>query len=308
MIKDKLKKLTEIETKKMIIYPLAVFFVAVLILAVHFPQLGIDLKGGVVVTAYGVEANPDDVAKYLSHQLGIDVRVEKFTGIGKESSGINVYAPAEVAPEKIREALKQLFPDAKYAISEVRPTFGAMAREQGIKAISLAFLGMAVVVFLFFRVPVPSFTVIFSAFSDMVIALALMSIFGIELSQATIAALLMLIGYSVDSNILLTTKLLKRKEDTVEEAYFSAVSTGFTMSTTTLGALASLWLFSTAKVIDEIAIVLIFGLLADFMNTWILNAGVLRWFIGRREEREKRKSSGTSKAPKTSKKKRRGKK
>ena len=307
MIKDKLKKLTEIETKKMIIYPLAVFFVSLLILAVHFPQLGIDLKGGVVVTAYGVDANPDEIAKYLSQQLNMDVRVEKFTGIGKESSGINVYAPADVDPEKIREVLEQLFSNARYAISEVRPTFGAMAREQGIKAISLAFLGMAVVVFLFFRVPVPSFTVIFSAFSDMVIALALMSIFGIELSQATIAALLMLIGYSVDSNILLTTKLLKRKEDTVEEAYFSAVSTGFTMSTTTLGALASLWLFSTAKVIDEIAIVLIFGLLADFMNTWILNAGVLRWFIAKKEGREKSKApKKVPTTPKTPKKKKGG--
>ncbi|HIP89532.1 MAG TPA: protein translocase subunit SecF [Thermococcus paralvinellae] len=293
MIKDKLRKLTEIETKKMIIYPLAVFFVSLLILAVRFPQLGIDLKGGVVVTAYGVDANPDEIARYISQQLNVNVKVEKFTGIG---SGINVYAPADVDPEKIREVLEQLFPNAKYAISEVQPTFGAMARRQGIKAIFLAFLGMAIVVFLFFRVPVPSFTVIFSAFSDMVIALALMGIFGIELSQATIAALLMLIGYSVDSNILLTTRLLKRKEDTVEEAYFSAVSTGFTMSTTTLGALASLWLFSTAKVIDEIAIVLIFGLLADFMNTWILNAGVLRWVIAKKEEKEKGRS--LSKAPK----------
>ena len=95
----------------------------------------------------------------------------------------------------------------------------------------------------------------------------------------------MLIGYSVDSNILLTTKLLRRKEDTIEGAYFSAASKGFTMSTTTLGALASLWVLSQAEVIDMIAAVLIFGLLADFMNTWILNAGVLRWYLQRGEKR-----------------------
>ena len=44
----------------------------------------------------------------------------------------------------------------------------------------MAFIGMAVVVFLFVRVPLPSLTVIFSALSDMVIALALMSGFGLE--------------------------------------------------------------------------------------------------------------------------------
>ena len=141
---------------------------------------------------------------------------------------------------------------------------------------------MAVVVFLFFRNPVSSLAIIFSALSDMTIAVAMMGVFGIQLTTATIAALLMLIGYTVDSNILLTTKLTKRKEDTIEEAYLSAVSTGFTMSTTTLGALFMLWLISTSPTIDNIAIVLIFGLLADFMNTWIFNAGVLRWYLSTR--------------------------
>ncbi|AIF70251.1 hypothetical protein PAP_09375 [Palaeococcus pacificus DY20341] len=277
-----LKKLAEMEHKKMIMYPLIVFVVALLILAVKPPTLGIDLAGGVVVTAQGVSTNPDEVAKYVSDKLGIEVRVESFTSLA--GGGINVYAPAGSSPEDIISVLKEKFPDAKYAQSEVQPTFGEMAQKQGIKAISYAFLGMAIVVFLFFRVLVPSFTVIFSAISDMIIAVALMSLVGIELSQATIAALLMLIGYSVDSNILLTTKLLKKKEDTIKEAYFSAVSTGFTMSTTTLGALASLWLISTAPVIDQIAVVLVFGLLADFMNTWVLNAGVLKWYLSRGEK------------------------
>ncbi len=140
---------------------------------------------------------------------------------------------------------------------------------------------MAIVVFLFFRNPVSSLAIIFSALSDMIIAVAVMGIFGIQLTTATIAALLMLIGYTVDSNILLTTKLTKRKEYTIEEAYLSAVSTGFTMSTTTLGALLMLWIISTSPVLDNIAAVLIFGLLADFMNTWIFNAGVLRWYLSR---------------------------
>lgn len=280
MLEKRLKKLAEMRYKKMITYPLIIFLIAVLIVAFKFPQLGIDLKGGVVVTAYGVNADPEDIAKYLSNDLNVEVIVERFSGIG--GNGLNVYAPSTIDPNDVIKLLQQRFPDAKYAHTEVQPTFGQMAQQQGIKAIVLAFVGMAVVVFLFFRVLVPSFTVIFSALSDMIVAVALMGIVGIQLSQATIAALLMLIGYSVDSNILLTTKILKRKEDTVEEAYLSAVKTGFTMTTTTLGALFSLWLFSTAKVIDEIAIVLMFGLLADFMNTWILNAGVLKWYLAGR--------------------------
>ncbi|WP_297515974.1 protein translocase subunit SecF [Thermococcus sp.] len=276
--REKLRFLAEMEPRKMIIYPLVVFIVALLLLAVHFPPLGIDLKGGVVVTGYGVNANPDQVEKWLRSELGVNVNVESFTSV-EGTKGIRVYAPSGVDPARIINLLGQKYPDADYTHSEVQPTFGELAKKQGIRAIAFAFLAMAVVVFLFFRNPVSSLAIIFSALSDMVIAVALMGVFGIQLTTATIAALLMLIGYTVDSNILLTTKLTRRKEDTIEEAYLSAVSTGLTMSTTTLGALLVLWLVSTSPTLDNIAIVLIFGLLADFMNTWIFNAGVLRWYL-----------------------------
>lgn len=275
----KLSVLSRMDYKKMITYPLAVFIVALILLAVHFPHLGIDLQGGVVITAYGVDTNPDELAKYISDQIGVDVRVESFSGV--DTKGVRVYAPTGTDPLEIINVMKTKYPDAEYTHSEVQPTFGEISQQQGIRALILAFIGMAVVVFLFFRNLVPSLTIMFSALSDMVIAVAIMGIFGIQLTTATIAALLMLIGYTVDSNILLTTRLLKRKEDTIEDAYLSAVSTGFTMSTTTLGALFVLWLISTSQTIDNIAVVLIFGLLADFMNTWLLNAGVLKWYLAR---------------------------
>ncbi|WP_456367185.1 protein translocase subunit SecF [Thermococcus sp.] len=278
--RQRLKFLAEMEPKKMIIYPLVVFIAALIILAVDFPPLGIDLRGGVVITGQGISANPDQLEKELSRELGVNVHVESFTGL-EGTKGIRVYAPAGTDPQKIIEILKKKYPNADFTHSEVQPTFGELAKKQGIKAIIFAFIAMAIVVFLFFRNPVSSLAIIFSALSDMTIAVAVMGLLRIQLTTATIAALLMLIGYTVDSNILLTTKLTKRKEDTLEEAYLSAVSTGFTMSTTTLGALLMLWIISTSPVLDNIAAVLIFGLLADFMNTWIFNAGVLRWYLSR---------------------------
>jgi preprotein translocase subunit SecF len=278
--RERLRFLAEMEPKKMIIYPLVVFIAALLLLAVHFPPLGIDLKGGVVVTGEGISANPNQLEKELSSKLGVEVHVESFTSV-EGSKGVRIYAPAGTDPQRIISILKEKYPNADFTHTEVQPTFGELAKKQGIKAIVFAFIAMALVVFLFFRNPVSSLAIIFSALSDMTIAVATMGLFRIQLTTATIAALLMLIGYTVDSNILLTTKLTKRKEDTIEEAYLSAVSTGFTMSTTTLGALLMLWIISTSPVLDNIAAVLIFGLLADFMNTWIFNAGVLRWYLSR---------------------------
>jgi preprotein translocase subunit SecF len=116
-----------------------------------------------------------------------------------------------------------------------------------------------------------------------------MNIVGIELSLGTVAALLMLIGYSVDSDILLTTRVLKRR-GTPQENISNAMHTGVTMTTTTLAALVAMYIISTFSyvlsptfsqitLLSNISIVLIFGLVADMMNTWMLNTSILRWHV-----------------------------
>jgi len=54
-----------------------------------------------------------------------------------------------------------------------------------------------------------------------------------KLSTAGIAAFLMLIGYSVDTDILLSSHLLKRKEGGMWVRLHSAFKTGIMMSVTT---------------------------------------------------------------------------
>ncbi|MBN2110395.1 MAG: protein translocase subunit SecF, partial [Methanosarcinaceae archaeon] len=179
------------------------------------------------------------------------------------------------------------YPDVE--IKQIGPVYGASLQQQAVRAVIISFIGMALVVFLIFRTFVPSFAVVLSAFSDIVIAAAFMNVAGIELSLGTVAALLMLIGYSVDSDILLTTRVLKRR-GTPQENISNAMHTGITMTTTTLAALVVMYLVSTysyllssslsqISLLSDISIVLIFGLLADLMNTWMLNTSILRWHV-----------------------------
>jgi preprotein translocase subunit SecF len=120
------------------------------------------------------------------------------------------------------------------------------------------------------------------------IAAAFMRVTGIELSLGTLAALLMLIGYSVDSDILLTNRVLKRR-GTVQEKVSRAIETGVTMTSTALVALVVMHIvanylyliipsFAQITLLSNISIVLIAGLFADIMNTWLLNTGILRWY------------------------------
>jgi len=123
----------------------------------------------------------------------------------------------------------------------------------------------------------------------------MMDVFGVLLSLGTVAALLMLIGYSVDTDILLTTRLLKRKGE-LNDKIRDAMKTGMTMTLTTLAALIALFIVSSGTVmsfiridiIRDISVVLIFGLFADIVNTWMTNVGILRWYIEKGAAKEKR--------------------
>ena len=141
---------------------------------------------------------------------------------------------------------------------------------------------MAIVVFVSFRTFVPSCAVVLSAFADMVNDPAQMvNVVGISLSLGTTAALLMLIGYSVDSDILLTTRVLKR-QGKLNDKLTGAFHTGIIMTSTTLAAVTMLLIVSWAvqvEVVEEISAVLLMGLIFDILNTWLTNVGILKWYV-----------------------------
>ncbi|RDZ91771.1 hypothetical protein DEQ92_22660, partial [Haloferax sp. Atlit-6N] len=66
------------------------------------------------------------------------------------------------------------------SVSSVSASFGSNTQVLALGGLGVAFLGMSVLVFAMFRVFVPSIAVVISAFSDIVIPLALMNVLGIE--------------------------------------------------------------------------------------------------------------------------------
>jgi len=168
------------------------------------------------------------------------------------------------------------------SIETIGPALGESFWSQAQVGIIIAFVLMGIIVLGIFRTAVPSFAVILAAVSDIIITLALMQIFGIVLSLASLAALLMLIGYSIDTDILLTTRLLRVKDNTLNQRLRNTFKTGVTMTGTTIGVLASLLIFGASAVLSEIAAVLLIGLVIDLVNTWLQNAVLLKWYCERR--------------------------
>lgn len=268
---------TKYNYKKLIFIPLGLVLVAVIILSTMGVNLGVDLRGGTLATVNGVSYTPE-MQNYLITNLN-DPTIKVRSVYSPLTEGFIIETGPDVDSTKLINLINDKYPGAAISVQNIGPSLGASFLEQGIQAVLLAFLFMAIIVFIAFRVPIPSGAVVFSAFSDMLVALAFMSVAGIELSRYTIAAILMLIGYSVDTDILLTTRVLKEKGDALNQRIRNAMKTGLMMTFTTLAALSSLYIFSTSEVIDDIAIVLIFGLLADLIMTWVFNTGVLKWYV-----------------------------
>ena len=171
--------------------------------------------------------------------------------------------------------------DAKIQTREVAATLGENFTESSTKVGIVAFVLLIIVILLFFREWMPSALIIFAAVFDIFAALAGMALFGLPLSLTTIPALLMLIGYSVDTDILLSSRFLKERKNVYESAN-STIKTGLTMTLTTMATILVMLIisyFSQIIVIFEISIILLCGLVGDLISTWFFNAPALIGYV-----------------------------
>ena len=186
---------------------------------------------------------------------------------------------------EIFATLNSLGISGSHSIRTIGPVLGELFWRQTQIAIIAAFILMSVVVFILFRTFTPSATIVFCAITDAAFALAVLSLFGTQLSMAVLAGTLMLIGYSVDTDIVLTTEVLRGSRKDVSRHIRTAAKTGLTLTIAALAALGTMYMISGSIVIREIALVLIIGLLADIPTTWLTNGGILRWYIERKERK-----------------------
>jgi preprotein translocase subunit SecF len=270
--------------KPLIAVPIIITIIALAILATNGLNESVDLKGGTITTLQLQKSiSQDELKSMIENGLNTsDVTVNSFS---------NNQATVTIGTEADANTFTNLMNGTATILSyrSVGAVLSSAALTQIIYTLIFAFLFMSVTVFIVFRNFVPSMAVILAALSDIIIAAGGMSLFGIPLSLASVGALLLLIGYSVDTDILLTTRVLKRREGTITERAINAMKTGFTMAAAAIGSMVALYVIvlffiPSAATLQNIAEVLMIGLAADVIATWLMNLGILRWYMesGRR--------------------------
>lgn len=273
--------------KPLLVIPVIILILSLCYLGYFYTKTGdfilkdASLSGGTTITI-----NSDLNAKELQSKVNQkfpDVTIRSLTEL-RTGKQISLIIETAATPEQIRPELEKIL---GYSLNADNSSFeftgsslSSSFYKQLIIALIISFILMSITVFVLFKTFTPSIAVIFAAFGDIVMPLALIDFLGIKLSAAGIAAFLMLIGYSVDTDILLTTRAIRTKEGSLNERIYRAFKTGSFMTITALIAVLPAF-FIVSGLPDsfrQIFLILALGLFADLVNTWLTNASIIKWY------------------------------
>lgn len=299
-LKQKLLEFYDKKYKLLLIIPIVMLVLALAQIGYQSYKTGdfikrdVSLKGGVTVTIpYQQNVNIVRLENEISSKFpDHDVAVRSLRSSGAVV-GIIVEADIDGNDKAqtgkllgaVESSLKIDLSSIEYGIEVIGSSLGSSFFKESLIALAVAFMFMGIVVLIYFRTFIPSVAIILAAFSDMAVALAVINIMDVRVGTAGIAAFLMLIGYSVDTDILLTVRVLKRKEGTVMDRIVSSIKTGMTETLTAIVAVTVAMFVTQSEVIRQIMLILLIGLVADIFNTWIQNVGLLRIYIERKAKK-----------------------
>ena len=285
-IESFLENLYEKNYKKLLFTSLGLLLISLIILGVNYVSTGsvidkdISLKGGTSITINKEGLNQAEISSFLSEKYS-DVNVRTLADFSSRKNIGLIVESSDVDESELKASLKEKidFEEAQYSAEIYSSSFSDSFFKQLIYVLIFSFILVAIVVSITFRTFIPSLAVILAAVTDILLTVAILSLFDFKISSGGITALLLIIGYSIDTDILLTTKLIKRNIGTMYERLWQSMKTGLTMTSATIVAVSIALMFSTAPVLKEIFLIILVALFIDIITTYVGNASMLIWHI-----------------------------
>jgi len=183
---------------------------------------------------------------------------------------------------RLSSTLSSLVDYESASFNEVSASLSAKFIDKAFMVVAYSTVLVSIAVFIIFRTFIPSLAVLIGAACDIIIALGAMGLFGIPLTLASFAALLMLVGFSLDTDVLLTMRVIKRREGEPRQRAYEAMKTGMTMSMALMLSFLCLFILASVTHINtyyEISAVALAGLIGDLAATWLLNGVIVLWYL-----------------------------
>ncbi len=268
---------------------LSVFLIIISLLFLIFKGLnfGIDFKGGTLIElrATDTKINVSSLRdKFNQMNLG-DVSVKKF---GNETDFLIKFENKDNKKdiiEKVKDNLENSFNNnfEFRRVENVGPKVSAELLQSGIIAISVALILMLIYIWIRFEWQF-SLGAILALFHDVIVTLGLFSILNMEINLSIIAAVLTIVGYSMNDTVVIFDRVREnlRKYSDIKIFELTNISINETLSRTlitsitTLLALLSIFFFG-GEILKGFSLAMIFGVIfGTYSSIYIANTVLVR--------------------------------
>jgi len=281
--------------------PYAAVFSAILILAsgVSFftkgLNLGIDFRGGVLIEVTTVGPAPLAELRTSLQQAGAhDPQVQ---GFGAPNSAMLRFRPegnenAVESSRRFEQKLKADFPGIQFKPAEVvGPKVSGELLKSGLLSLAVALLLMLGYIWFRFQLQFGLGAVV-AVFHDILLTFGILSVMQIEFSMTSIAALLTVIGYSMNEKVItfdrLRENLRKYKtiplRDVINLSENERLSRTLITGTTAILALAGA-IFLGGPVLFPLVFTMVFGIfVGTYSSVYVALPLILLWGVRRNDE------------------------
>ncbi|MDR0480503.1 MAG: protein translocase subunit SecF [Gallionellaceae bacterium] len=275
---------------------LVTFILAVFFLATRGLNFGVDFTGGTVIEMhYAQSVDPDSVRKQLD-TIGLhDVLVQNFGS----SSDILIQVPlkasaatgsAELAEQVVATLKAQDASAEKRRVEFVGPQVGKELVDNGLMALLLVSLGIVCYLWMRFEWKF-GLAAIIANLHDVVIILGFFSFFRWEFSLSVLAAVLAVLGYSVNESVVVFDRIREnfrklRKTDTAE-IINNAITRTMSRTIITHGCtqmMVTAMLFLGGETLHYFALALTIGILFGIYSSVLVASPLLMLFGVSRED------------------------
>ncbi len=249
-------------------------------------NFGIDFKGGTLIELRSTDSKISiSSLRDNLQQINLgDVSVKSF---GNETDFLIKFENnnSKNIIEEIKDNLSKSFGNNFNfrRVENVGPKVSAELLKSGIIAISVALVLMLIYIWIRFEWQF-SLGAILALFHDVIVTLGLFSLFGLEINLSIIAAVLTIVGYSMNDTVVIFDRVREnlRKYSDIKIFELTNISINETLSRTlitsitTLLALLSIFFFG-GEVLKGFSLAMIFGVLfGTYSSIYIANTVLVR--------------------------------
>jgi preprotein translocase SecF subunit len=280
-------------------FSLSAIFSILAILSVLFIGLnfGIDFKGGILLEVRTDERiSISDIRREVSNLNIGEVSIQDFGA--KSDYLIRVERQAgsddaqQIAVEALKGALNKKFnDDIEYRRLEyVGPTVSKDLISDGVMAILFAIIAMLAYIWFRFELPF-AIGAIVALLHDVILTLGVFSALGLEFNLSTVAAILLIIGYSMNDTVVVYDRIrenlrkFKKMElkELLDKSINETLSRTINTTITTMLALGALYLIG-GQIISDFAFAMLWGIIVGTYSSIFIASTILVYLNIRRSK------------------------